>query len=133
MSRTTDDAPIDHSAVVVIGGGMAGLTALLAAAQAGANALLLERTDGLGGSTVMSGGMFTVAGSDEQASAGISDDPEALQSDLLEVGRYQNSKELVAAYCDVQLEDLPLAEGSRGSLQRARSRLRAIRRARTPN
>ena len=104
MSRTTDDAPIDHSAVVVIGGGMAGLTALLAAAQAGANALLLERTDGLGGSTVMSGGMFTVAGSDEQASAGISDDPEALQSDLLEVGRYQNSKELVAAYCDLQLE-----------------------------
>ena len=44
--------------VVIAGGGMAGLAALLTAAEAGADALLLERGNDLGGSTVLSSGLL---------------------------------------------------------------------------
>ena len=42
--------------VLVLGGGLAGAAALLAAAEAGQYALLLEKLDSFGGSTVRSAG-----------------------------------------------------------------------------
>jgi fumarate reductase flavoprotein subunit len=98
------ETPIDDVAdVLVIGGGMAGITALLSATELGARGVLLERTDGLGGSTVLSGGMLAFAGTDEQAAAGIDDNVEGLRKDLLETGRNRNSVALVDTYCDQQL------------------------------
>lgn len=62
--------------VVVIGGGMAGLSAALAAKEAGADVILLEKLDRLGGSTVLSGGFLYATGS--PVNKDLDDDPEAL-------------------------------------------------------
>jgi succinate dehydrogenase/fumarate reductase flavoprotein subunit len=53
--------------VIVIGGGMAGLTAALAAAEAGGNVLVLESEPTVGGSMAMSGGLIWGPGSYELA------------------------------------------------------------------
>ncbi len=62
--------------VVVVGGGMAGLSAALTAKQAGADVILLEKLDRLGGSTVLSGGFLYATGS--PVNKDLDDDPEAL-------------------------------------------------------
>ncbi len=90
--------------VLVIGGGLAGAAALLAAAEAGQYAVLLEKTDVLGGSTVRSAGLSAFVGTDEQAEQGIADSVELLRKDLLEVGGHVNDEALVDAYCEHQLE-----------------------------
>lgn len=60
--------------VVVVGGGGAGMTAAISAAEAGASVLLVEAAGELGGSTALSGGSFMVAGTPVQAEAGHPDD-----------------------------------------------------------
>lgn len=84
--------------VVVIGGGIAGLSAALAAAENGADTVLLEKRPLLGGSTAMSGDLFAFAGTDEQLAQGISDDPERLIRDLRDVGGERNDIRLLEAY-----------------------------------
>src|SRR5215217_4751665 len=59
--------------VLVIGGGGAGLTAAISAAERGASVLLIERRSKLGGSTAMSVGSFTAAGTPWQRRKGIND------------------------------------------------------------
>jgi flavocytochrome c len=100
-SALQDAEPVD---VLVIGGGMAGVTALLSAVESGARAALIEKTDHLGGSTIMSAGLLAFAGTDEQRAAGISDSVDSLRRDLLETGKHRNSVELVDTYCDNQLD-----------------------------
>jgi fumarate reductase flavoprotein subunit len=90
--------------VVIAGGGMAGLAALLTVVEAGADAVLLERRNDLGGSTVLSSGLLAFAGTAEQAAGGICDSADLLGRDLLEAGRHRNSVELVDAYCEHQLD-----------------------------
>jgi fumarate reductase flavoprotein subunit len=94
---------VDTLDVLIIGGGMAGVTALLSATEGGARALLLERSDALGGSTVMSSGLLAFAGTEEQAAAGVSDSEDLFRRDLLETGKRRNSEELVNAYAGAQL------------------------------
>jgi fumarate reductase flavoprotein subunit len=83
---------------------MAGVTAMLRASELGARTLLLERSELLGGSTVLSGGMFTLAGTDEQREHGIDDSVEQLRTDILATGQNRNCLDLVDAYCEHQLE-----------------------------
>lgn len=94
----------DRVGVLVLGAGLAGCAALLAAAEAGKYALLLEKTGAIGGSTVKSAGLTAFAGTDEQVAQGIADDVELLRKDLVEVGRHQNDPALVDLYCEHQLE-----------------------------
>lgn len=89
--------------VVVVGGGLAGLVSLNAALEAGASAVLIERTPAVGGSTVLSSGLMAFAGTDEQTAAGIDDDEESLRSDIIRTGRGRSQLELVEAYCRDQL------------------------------
>lgn len=101
--------PVDHElpdqvGVLVVGGGLAGAAALLSAAEAGQYAVLLEKSDLLGGSTVRSAGLSAFVGTDEQAEQGIADSVELLRTDLLEVGGHVNDEALVDAYCEHQLE-----------------------------
>jgi fumarate reductase flavoprotein subunit len=94
----------DQVGVLVLGAGLAGCAALLAAAEAGQYAFLLEKTSAIGGSTVKSAGLSAFAGTEEQAAQGIADDVDLLRQDLLEVGRHRNDPALVDLYCDHQLE-----------------------------
>lgn len=84
--------------VVVVGGGLAGHCAALAATEAGASCLLLEKESRTGGSTVLSGGFFAFANTPEQRSAGIEDSAEVLRSDLWEVSGRAADPTLLDAY-----------------------------------
>lgn len=90
--------------VVVIGGGIAGLSAALAAAENGAETVLLEKQPLLGGSTAMSGGLFAFADTQEQQAQGISDSPERLQQDLRDVGGARNDVRLLEVYASRQAD-----------------------------
>jgi fumarate reductase flavoprotein subunit len=90
--------------VIVIGAGLAGLAAAIEAAKHGARVTLLEKQEAPGGSTIMSGGSFAFADSDEQRAAGLVDSPQALRDDLLKVGAYANDTRLVDAYVANQAE-----------------------------
>jgi fumarate reductase flavoprotein subunit len=86
----------------VIGAGLAGFCASLAALSAGAEVTLLEKQQEVGGSTVLSGGAMAFAGTAEQTAAGIADSPEQLRDDLLRVGEHRNDPALVEAYVAAQ-------------------------------
>src|SRR5690606_21452332 len=90
--------------ILVIGGGMAGFSAALEAAQAGRQVILLEKQDDIGGSSAMSGGCLAFAGTDLQQAEGIDDSAELLFTDLREVGQFENDEALVQVYVDNQLD-----------------------------
>lgn len=89
--------------VIVIGGGAAGWSAALAAAETGASITLFEKLPESGGSSALSGGCLALAGTDLQAEHGIKDSPDLLFKDLVEVGQGVNDAELIRTYCDAQL------------------------------
>ena len=75
--------------VVIVGAGACGLSAGLAAADAGAEALVIERDPTPLGSTAMSTGLIPAAGTPEQAAAGIPDSPETFLGDILKKTKNQ--------------------------------------------
>jgi hypothetical protein len=77
MTRTDG---VDYD-VVVVGGGIAGLSAALEATAIGASVLLVEGQGVLGGSSSLSGGIIMAAGTSVQRRTGIEDSPEALLRD----------------------------------------------------
>lgn len=89
--------------VIVIGGGLAGVTAGITAGDAGARVLILEKTLHPGGSARLSGGSFAFAGTDLQREQGIDDTPELMREDLLAVGEGKNDPALVDLYVAEQL------------------------------
>jgi fumarate reductase flavoprotein subunit len=81
MSPPAD--PLATYPVVIIGGGACGLTAALAARDAGADVLVLERDPGPRGTTAMSTGLVPAAGTSDQQAAGISDSPAIMAADIM--------------------------------------------------
>ena len=68
--------------VVIVGAGACGLTAALAARDAGAEVLVLERDQSPAGSTALSSGFIPAAGTRYQRAAGIDDSPERFAADV---------------------------------------------------
>jgi len=81
--------------VLVIGGGGCGLTAALAARDAGADVLVLERDRTPLGTTAMSTGLIPAAGSRAQREADIEDSPELFARDILAKAKNQTDAGLV--------------------------------------
>ena len=69
--------------VLIIGAGAAGLCAALAAAEAGAEAVVIERDAVPAGSTALSSGLIPAAGTRFQREQGISDNPALFAADIL--------------------------------------------------
>lgn len=90
--------------LLVIGGGLAGFSAALTAAEAGIKVLLLEKTPATGGSSAMSGGCLAFAGTDLQRTQGIEDSSALLFEDLVAVGKGESDEALVQVYADNQLQ-----------------------------
>jgi fumarate reductase flavoprotein subunit len=90
--------------VVVIGGGLAGHCAAIAAAEAGASVLLAEKLGQVGGSTVLSGGFLAFAGTEEQRRRGIEDDDAQLLADLRAVGGEDADDALLREYVAQQAD-----------------------------
>ena len=109
MTTTTARLPLradvpERVGVRVLGSGLAGCAALLAVAEAGRSAVMLEKTDAIGGSTVKSGALLAFSGTDEQQAQGITDSVDLLRKDLLEAGQHRNDEMLVDLYCGQQLD-----------------------------
>jgi fumarate reductase flavoprotein subunit len=68
--------------VLIVGAGAAGLSAALAAREAGVDVAVLERDPLPRGSTALSAGLIPAAGTRLQRSAGIIDDAEAFAADI---------------------------------------------------
>src|SRR4051812_21734286 len=90
--------------VIVIGGGLAGHCAALAAAEEGATVALLEKEKRTGGSTVLSGGFFAFADPPLQRARGIADSNDLLYEDLRNVGGPATDPALLRAYVEGQRE-----------------------------
>ncbi|GLY40012.1 hypothetical protein Amsp01_060350 [Amycolatopsis sp. NBRC 101858] len=86
--------------VVVVGGGGAGLAAAVSAAERGASVLLFEAEKELGGSTQLSAGMFTAAGTSVQKGLGIEDSPERFFQHYMDLNQWQLKPGLVRAFCE---------------------------------
>jgi fumarate reductase flavoprotein subunit len=69
--------------VVIVGAGAAGLVAALAAREAGADVLVIERDSVPRGSTALSAGLIPAPGTRFQKAAGIEDSPELFARDIL--------------------------------------------------
>ena len=70
--------------VLVVGGGGAGLAAGVAAAEAGARVLLLERGSAPGGKTALAMGSFTASETEPQRRHAVEDSNAAHREDLLQ-------------------------------------------------
>ncbi|MFN4274985.1 MAG: FAD-dependent oxidoreductase [Ferrovibrio sp.] len=102
MSRVLPAAGIDfplETPVLVIGGGACGLTAALAARDAGAEVLVLERDPSPSGSTAMSSGMIPAAGTALQKARGIEDSPAIMAADIQAKAHGENDPAMVEAIC----------------------------------
>jgi len=86
--------------VIVIGGGIAGLTAAIAAREAGASVALLEGRDQLGGSAALSGGEIYAAGTRFQRKAGIKDSAEDLYDYYRTVNQFRVEPRMTRTFAD---------------------------------
>ena len=77
--------------VIVLGAGAAGLTAALAAHEAGASVAVLEKAAVVGGTTAMSGGVVWVPDSAPMREAGLEDDRGAARRYIARRPRSGNS------------------------------------------
>jgi len=90
--------------VAVVGAGLAGCAAALAASGSGASVLLLESEQRPGGNSRISAGLVALAGTGLQVENGVEDGPDRLSHDLLITGGGENDPALIRAYADGQAE-----------------------------
>ncbi|WP_399136792.1 FAD-dependent oxidoreductase [Streptomyces sp. NBUA17] len=90
---------LDALDVIVVGGGGAGLAAAVAAAEQGARVLLFESERELGGSTQLSAGLFTAAGTGVQRGLGIEDTAERHFQHYMDLNQWQLKPGLIKAFC----------------------------------
>lgn len=90
----------DNWDVVVIGGGGAGLAAAVSAAEQGASVLLFESQTELGGSTQLSAGLFTAAGTSVQRGLGIEDTAEKFFQHYMDLNHWMLKPGLVRTFCE---------------------------------
>ncbi|MFJ4025984.1 FAD-dependent oxidoreductase [Paenarthrobacter sp. NPDC089989] len=83
--------------VVVAGSGAGALTAAATAARAGKSVVVLEKTDLLGGTSAVSGGMLWVADNHHAREAGLTDSKEAAAQYVRAVARGRGRDELLDA------------------------------------
>lgn len=90
----------DNWDVIVVGGGGAGLAAAVTAAEHGASVLLFESEGELGGSTQLSAGLFTAAGTSVQRGLGIEDTAEKFFQHYMDLNHWMLKPGLVRAFCE---------------------------------
>ena len=86
--------------VLVVGGGFAGITAAIQAAENGANVVLLEKNSFLGGAGLISSGASDACGSEFEKEKGIEDSTESLKEDILAAGNGYNVEWMVDTFVE---------------------------------
>lgn len=82
--------------VIVVGGGLAGLSATIEAVRHGARVTIVEKEKSLGGNSAKATSGMNGAGTVAQRNLAIEDTPEALVSDTMKSGSGRSSSELVS-------------------------------------
>ncbi|KAF4987113.1 hypothetical protein FDECE_15596 [Fusarium decemcellulare] len=96
--------------LVVVGSGIAGLSASIAAAEKGASVLLLERFHG-GGTTALSGGVvYAGGGTRQQKDAGYDETPENMLTYLQQEVSNAVDQKTLKRFCDQSVENLEWLE-----------------------
>lgn len=90
--------------VVVVGGGVAGLSAAIEASQGGADVLILEKQGIVGGATTRSGGKLMANGTEYQKEANMEDSDEEMFAYLKKVGGDLIDDNKVKNFVDNSLE-----------------------------
>lgn len=93
--------------VLVVGGGLAGATAAIAARQGGADVILLEALDFTAGNSSLSSGNLLLGGTSVQAAAGIEDDAETFYTWIMEKSEYEKDPDqsrLIADNCQAMID-----------------------------
>ena len=90
--------------VVVVGGGVAGLSAAIEAAEGGSDVLILEKQGIVGGATTRSGGKLMANGTEYQKEANMEDSNEEMFAYLKKVGGDLVDDEKVKKFVDNSLE-----------------------------
>ncbi|WP_344832033.1 FAD-dependent oxidoreductase [Actinocorallia longicatena] len=103
---TTPDTHWDlHADVVIAGYGIAGVTAAIEAARAGADVLVLERTSGWGGAATMAGGFIYLGGGTPlQHALGFEDTPDNMERFMTAALGPGVDKAKIADYCAGSVE-----------------------------
>lgn len=78
--------------IIVVGSGLAGLSAALTAREEGADVLLIEKMESLGGNSAICTGDMAVPGTEIQQKLGIQDSPELMYADLIRTGLNNDPK-----------------------------------------
>lgn len=100
VAEPTEEETIDTD-LVIIGGGGAGMTACIRAAELGIDTVLVEKMSFMGGAISISGGNQVVSGSKLQEDAGVTDDSvESMVEDFLANGANLNVPELLTLYAE---------------------------------
>ena len=79
---TAENVDVD---LIVVGAGSAGIPCAIAAADAGAKVLVVEKTDEIGGSLWVAGGKLSAGGTRRQRERGIEDSPEQHFQDVMRI------------------------------------------------
>jgi len=73
--------------VIIVGAGNAGIPCAVAAAEAGARVLVVDKADRVGGTLYWSGGHMSAAGARRQCERGIEDSPDEHYADIVRISR----------------------------------------------
>ncbi len=90
------EIPFEQADVIVVGAGLAGLSAAVRASELGANVLVFEQMPRVGGSAAVAGGSIVGAGTKIEKEAGIEDSVELLYADFGRLGGEGNYNPEVA-------------------------------------
>ena len=106
-SVAVDDVDTWHleADVVVAGYGIAGVSAAIEAARAGADVLVLERTSGWGGAAALAGGFIDLGGGTPlQKALGFEDTPENMKTFMMAALGPGADEEKITDYCNGSVE-----------------------------
>jgi fumarate reductase flavoprotein subunit len=93
--------------VLIIGGGGAGMCAVLEAQERGASCIIVEADNKLGGATALCSGVFYAAGTSIQRAAGVLDDtPDAMYEYIVTLNRAAVRPDIVRVLCENSAEGL---------------------------
>ncbi len=90
----------ERADLVIVGGGTAGLAAAVTAGELGLRAIVIEKTERLGGQLLWSFGQFSAAGTRRQRSHGIADHPDDHYADVMRIGGQKATPHLVRLAVD---------------------------------
>ncbi|WKY00820.1 hypothetical protein Q1695_015109 [Nippostrongylus brasiliensis] len=105
MADARRKAPSSDEAVIIVGGGLAGLSAAVEALERGAKVIIIDGEKNLGGNSAKASSGISAAGTPTQQKLGIHDSKNAFYLDTMNAGDRENDEALV----DVLVEQSPEA------------------------